>query len=145
MGRRLATIAIAGVTAAAAFVTLPAQTVKSQWDGVYTGGQASRGDALYEEQCATCHGADLTGSEMAPPLVGGEFAANWNDLTLGDLFERIRISMPQNSPASLSRPEYADVLASILQKGGYPAGAVELPGDTAVLNEIKFLAAKPAQ
>lgn len=145
MGRTLATLAIAAVAAAAAFATLSAQRVKSQWDGVYAAEQAKRGDLLYEEQCASCHGADLTGSEMAPALVGGEFTANWNDLTLGDLFERMRISMPQNNPASLSRLQYADVLALVLQKGAYPTGDVELPGDLAVLNEIKFLATKPGQ
>ena len=80
---------------------------------------------------------------MAPALTGGDFAANWNDLSLGDLFERMRISMPQNNPGSLSRAENADVLSSMLAKGGYPTGAAELPGQTEVLNEIKFLAQKP--
>ena len=35
-------------------------------------------------------------------LIGGESAANWNDLSIGDLFERMRISMPRNNPGSLS-------------------------------------------
>ena len=57
---------------------------------------------------------------MAPGLTGGEFTANWNDLTLGDLFERMRISMPQNNPGSLSRQQNADILAFILTKGELP-------------------------
>ena len=34
---------------------------------------------------------------MAAGLTGGEFTSNWNDLSLGDLYERIRISMPQSA------------------------------------------------
>src|SRR5262245_45606731 len=77
--------------------TINAQTPKSQWEGVYTVEQAQRGEPLYSQYCASCHGADLSGGEMAPALTGGEFASNWNDLSLGELFERMRISMPQNS------------------------------------------------
>ena len=80
---------------------------------------------------------------MAPGLVGGEFTANWNDLSVGDLFERMRISMPQNNPGSLSRQQNADILAFILSKANYPAGKTELPTQTEVLNGIKFAAMKP--
>jgi mono/diheme cytochrome c family protein len=77
--------------------TVRAQPTKSVWDGVYTQAQADRGKQGYAEQCASCHGPELTGGEMAPALAGGEFLAGWDGLTVGDLFERIRISMPQNS------------------------------------------------
>ena len=144
MKRTLATIAILGVAAMAAFGSLSAQEGKTQWDGVYTPEQAKRGETLYHEKCASCHGPDMTGGEMAPGLTGGDFTANWNDLSLGDLFERMRISMPQNNPGSLSRPENADVLAFMLQKGGAPAGKTELPSQTEVLNGIKFVGTKPS-
>src|SRR5215210_516360 len=100
----VAAVALLGITAFGAFAargTVAAQGAKSQWDGVYTQDQAKRGEALYSENCASCHGPDLTGGEMAPGLTGGEFSSNWNDLSLGDLYERIRISMPQNAPGSL--------------------------------------------
>ena len=122
-----------------------AQAPKSQWDGIYTDAQAKRGEATYTEFCATCHGGDLSGGEMAPSLVGGEFASNWNDLSLGELFERMRISMPQNAPGSLSRQQDADILAFMLSKAGVPAGQTELPTQAEVLNAIKFIAQKPAQ
>jgi S-disulfanyl-L-cysteine oxidoreductase SoxD len=143
----VAAVALLGMTAFGAFAargTVAAQGAKSQWDGVYTQDQATRGEALYSENCASCHGPDLTGGEMAPGLTGGEFSSNWNDLSLGELFERMRISMPQNAPGSLSRQQNADILAYVLFKSNFPAGQTELPTQAEVLNTIKFVAAKPA-
>src|SRR6266542_3051859 len=133
----VAALALVGMTAFGAFSargTLVAQQAKSQWDGVYTEDQAKRGEGLYSQYCASCHGPDLAGGEMAPGLTGGEFSSNWNDLSLGELFERMRISMPQNSPGSLSRQQDADILAFVLFKSNFPAGTVELPTQTEVLN-----------
>ena len=120
----VAILALAGTLAFGALGargTVAAQG-KSQWDGVYTEAQAKRGEPLYSQYCASCHGADLAGGEMAPGLTGGEFTANWNDLSVGDLYERIRISMPQNAPV----------------------GQAELSTNTDELKAIKFLAQKPA-
>ena len=72
------------------------------WDGVYAEEQAKRGETIYYERCAVCHGAQLEGSDMTPSLVGGVFTSTWNDLPLSDLFERIRITMPLNQPSTLS-------------------------------------------
>jgi mono/diheme cytochrome c family protein len=116
---------------------------KSVWDGVYTDEQAKRGGALYQENCASCHGAELTGGEMAPPLSGGEFMAGWDGLTVGDLFERIRISMPQNAPGSLSGQQNADVLSFMFNANKFPAGAAELPKEAGILKTIKFEVKKP--
>jgi mono/diheme cytochrome c family protein len=128
-------LAIAGVAVA--------QQPQSVWDGAFTDAQAMRGELLYSKHCASCHGADLTGGEMAPPLTGGDFRYNWNGLSLSDLFERMRISMPQDNPGSLSRQQNADVLAFLLRKANFPAGETELAPQTEVLKEIKFEADKP--
>ena len=139
---KLACAVVVGLAAMSVY-TASAQQATTQWDGIYTADQAKRGDALYVEKCSSCHGAELNGGEMAPGLIGGEFTANWNDLSLGDLFERMRISMPQNNPGSLSRQQNADVLAFMLSRASYPAGTTELPGQAEVLNGIKFAAMKP--
>jgi mono/diheme cytochrome c family protein len=115
----------------------------SVWDGVYTQAQADRGKALYADQCASCHGSEMTGGEMAPPLSGGEFLANWDGLTVGDLFERIRISMPQNAPGSLSGQQNADILSFILSAAKFPTGATELPKESGILKTIKLEVKKP--
>lgn len=119
-----------------------AQTTRSVWDGVYTSEQAARGSALYAANCASCHGSALGGGESAPPLTGGEFSSNWNGLTVGDLFERIRISMPADRPGKLTREQDADVLAYMLSVSEFPAGKTELPRQTEVLKQIR-IEAKP--
>ena len=115
-----------------------APPMRSVWDGVYTAEQSRRGEPLYGQHCASCHGTMLEGGEMAPPLAGGAFNANWNGLSLGDLVERIRISMPQNSPGSLSRQQYVDILAVMLGAGGFPRGQTDLPREVEVLKQIAF-------
>ena len=142
MKLKLAMTIVLGLSLTGMLRSVAAQE-KSQWDGVYTEDQAKRGEALYQQYCSSCHGPDMAGGEMAPGLAGGEFSANWNDLSLGQLFERIRTSMPQNNPGSLSRQQNADIMAFMMHKGSAPAGQTELPTQTEVLNQIKFLAMNP--
>lgn len=111
---------------------------RSVWDGVYTEEQANRGHDLYNQHCASCHADTLTGGEMSPPLAGGDFLSNWNGLTLGDLFERIRTTMPQDKPGKLSREVNADITAYILSFNKFPAGKTELPHATEFLKEIRI-------
>jgi mono/diheme cytochrome c family protein len=122
---------------------LVAQQAKTSWDGVYSEAQATRGKAVWAEACASCHGAELAGGDMGPGLAGRDFLTNWNDLSVGDLYDRIRTSMPQNAPGSLKAEQNADVLAFILQKNGFPAGAQDLAAQGDALKKINILAAKP--
>lgn len=139
----IALIPLATVFALKTTVRLHAQDTKTVWDGVYTDDQANRGKQLYADACASCHGPELTGGEMAPPLVGGDFSSDWNGLSLGDLFDRIRISMPQNAPGSLSGAQNADILAFILQANKFPAGTTELAKDAMMLKGIMYNTQKP--
>jgi mono/diheme cytochrome c family protein len=122
----------------------PEAESRSVWDGVYTEDQAKRGEAIYRKECAACHGAVLTGGESAPPLTGGPFLANWNGLTMGDLFDRIRKTMPQTNPGRLTRQQDADILAFMLSVNKFPAGKTELYRQSEMLKEIRFKSAKPA-
>lgn len=115
----------------------------SVWDGIYTEDHANRGKQLYSDACASCHGPELTGGEMAPPLVGGDFTSDWNGLSVGDLFDRMRISMPQNAPGSLTGQQNADILAFVLQANKFPSGTAELAKDAMMLKGIKFETTKP--
>jgi mono/diheme cytochrome c family protein len=125
-------------------------------DGIYTSAQMTRGQSLYNQHCASCHMRDLLGNATdppdqppngsftgtrggSPPLRGAQFVSNWNGLLLKDLYFRIRVSMPQGSPGSLTRQENADILAFILGQNAYPAGTQELPPTEASLDDIRFV------
>lgn len=113
------------------------------WDGAYTDEQVARGDGVYRQECGNCHGDGLGGGDMTPALVGGVFTSNWNDLTVGDLFERIRITMPLDRPGRLTRQQNADVIAFVLNANGWPSGKTELSRELAALKQIKIEATRP--
>ena len=113
------------------------------WDGMYTDEQAARGEMLYQEWCASCHAPDLSGGDLAPGLAGGEFVWNWSGLTVGQLFERLRISMPQENPSSVTRAQKADILAFMLSANEFPVGAQELVGRSEILDQFMFEAIQP--
>jgi len=84
----------------------------------------------------------LDGMDMAPGLTGSGFISNWNGLTVGDLFERIRLTMPQDDPGRLSRQQDADIVAYVLNVNKYPQGKAELPLESEMLKQIRFDAPK---
>ena len=131
---------LVGVTFAAVAL---AQATRSVWDGVYTAEQSKRGQEVYAKECASCHGSDLTGGESAPALAGPGFLSNWTTLTVGDLFERTRVSMPENDPGKLSRAQLADVIAYLLSANRFPEGKAELDKQTEVLKQIRIDAEAP--
>ena len=143
---RTAGLALAGLTVIGAMgPALRAQeTTRSVWDGVYTEAQAKRGEDIYKRSCVSCHGVALEGIEQAGPLAGARFTANWNGVTVGDLLERVKISMPNDKPGTLSRQQTADVLAYVFSFNRFPAGKAELARQTEILKQIKFEATKPA-
>jgi cytochrome c len=119
----------------------PSRTV---WEGVYTTAQAATGKTAYEAKCVTCHGAELNGAEMAPPLAGGVFMGNWAGQSVGDLATRIHTTMPASDPGSLSNQETADITAYILSFNQFPAGTLALPADPQLQTQITIAAEKPA-
>ena len=121
------------------------ETTRTVWDGVFTEQQSKRGQAIYSDTCAKCHSETLGGGESATALVGDTFEAGWNGLTVGDLFERTRISMPQDKPSSLSRQQVADVLAYIFEANNFPRGEKELDRNLQVLKSIRLVMPKPAK
>ena len=110
---------------------------------VYTEEQATSGSAAYAKHCSECHLDDLAGDGFAPALKGPEFMNNWNTLSVGDLFERIRISMPPSNPNAVTSKEKIDIIAHLLKSSGFPAGTTELPSQADGLKAIKIEATKP--
>src|ERR1700733_83536 len=139
MRNRIAVLAAALIMSAAVGGTVWAQTSASVLDGVYTEAQAERGSTQFAQNCAACHGSGLNGNGEAPALVGGEFISDWAGLTLGELFDRIRNTMPQDNPGKLSRDQYADILSFVLKANGYPAGQKEMDRRSEYLKAIAFV------
>lgn len=104
--------------------------------GVYTADQAKRGQTAYNDACAKCHLDDLSGGATSPPLVGNDFLNGWKGKNLGALFDTLKMTMPFDSPGSLTPAQYADVLAYMLQANKYPAGQKELDKEMAALQAI---------
>ena len=128
-----------------AMVAIPgAQEVsRSVWDGVYTDAQADRGKAIYLTHCVKCHGPTLMGGGAgAGPLQGAVFSSNWNGVPLGAMLDRVRTTMPQDKPMTLSRQQIADVLAYVFSVNKFPPGKTELSRQTEILNTIAFKATK---
>jgi len=131
-------VAIASLVVLQALILASAQG-KTTLDGVYSEAQATRGEKVYAASCASCHGDDLSGGGQTPALAGKEFNGDWNDLSMGDLFDRTRLSMPADKPGSLTPEQTVDVMAYLLKKGTFPTGLADLPTDTAALKAIKFI------
>lgn len=141
---KAAVIALIGVWFIGVSYTAQTQAQgKTVWDGVYTEEQAKRGAAAYTKACAECHKEDFAGDGFAPPLAGPDFSNNWNSLSVGDLFERIRISMPPGQESSVSPEAKADIVAHLLKANKFPAGTTELSPKAEALKGIQFLAQKP--
>jgi len=120
----------------------PAAGASSTWDSVYSEPQAAAGEKIYNDKCAMCHGAEGNGAD-APALRGADFGGNWDTMTVGQLFDRIRLTMPQDDPQSLNRDDTASLVAYMLSKNGFPAGSNALPTEGDALAHIKYLANKP--
>ncbi len=119
-------------------VTLRAQA-RSVADGVYTDAQAKRGSKLYAEQCASCHGQDMSGvADLFPALAGDPFVTTWQGRSVGELFEKISTTMPALDPGSMKPEQVADVVAHMLSVSKYPTGTTELASNAEALKQVKI-------
>ena len=101
------------------------------------GDQVARGEAVYAQQCAGCHGANLEGHYIGPALdrpillqAGGGTAVRPGDAAI--LYATIAREMPYDKPGSLSSLEDYDVTAYLLSRNGLlPAGTLAGPATAA--------------
>jgi mono/diheme cytochrome c family protein len=109
---------------------LDTAATRSVLGGAYSAPQARDGEVVFKRICAQCHAA-VQFSDV-------NFQKSWSGRTARDLFDLIRTQMPQDNPGSLSRMEYAAVLAYIFELSGFPPGDAALPTDTAVLRRVRI-------
>ena len=120
----------------AASAPVGARAPRTLQDGVFTRAQASRGQALYSQRCAGCHGADLAGGPQAPPLAGQAFRFKWRQEPLSALFITIRYTMPPADPPTLTPEQGADLVAHIVDANGFPAGTADFAAADAAISSI---------
>jgi mono/diheme cytochrome c family protein len=128
-------VAASGLLWAVAVATIgaqaPARTVN---DGVYSSGQAGRGQALFQSLCTTCHAPDR--------FTGADFVSAWSGKPLTELFKALQ-TMPEDNPGSLNAQQYGDVMAYFLSLNKFPAGSDDLKGDADALAKIEMQPPKP--
>jgi len=131
----LAFIAAVPAFAAAQDTAAATATGSPASKGVYSAGQADRGEKVYAKICVECH----------EPF---EFAGNlwdkeWLGKTAFDFFDLVKTTMPDDKPGTLNPNDIVDVLAYILKLNAYPAGQADIPNDVEKLKGIQF-DARPA-
>lgn len=149
--RWLVTAAVFTVALSAAGYAQPRGAANGGSGLSYTKTQADQGKALYSKYCSSCHLQDLKGkcSEdldstsyvcaapgSAPPLVGPAFHHRY--ASVGDLYSRVRWTMPADKKYVLSPVEDADVVAYLLEANGVPAGSTELKPDLDAMKAMVF-------
>jgi len=90
--------------------------------GAYSAAQATRGKAVYSDQCLVCHGENLEGV-VGPPLTGDDFLGDYGGKPVADVIQKIQGTMPQQAPGTLTHAQATDLAAFILQSNKWPAGA----------------------
>ncbi len=105
----------------------------------YSEEQSTTGQQIYEQRCASCHGFNLEGFELAPSLSGNFFARRWGAGPADNLARNVQ-RMPPNE-AGLSEEQVASVLAYILSRNGVESGANLLPTNLGQLASLTI----PAQ
>lgn len=104
----------------------PEEEVPDAW---YAASQAERAVDVFREHCARCHGGNLQGIGVAPPLSGDNFRLRWEGRSVAAMLEIIVDAMPLDGPELVGAGAAADLVALILEHNGFPAGPVELPAD----------------
>jgi mono/diheme cytochrome c family protein len=115
---------------------VPARSVR---DGVYTLIQAKQGKVVYDEHCLECHGTMASATpDMAPLLNDYVFQAAWKERSLGELFDKVRNTMPPNKAGTLSSQQSIDLIAYILSANALKAGEEPLTDDAETLKKIRL-------
>lgn len=131
MSVKFSAIAVTVILTAASIGMARADAVPA----IYTAAQATSGQAVFAQNCAMCHGANMQGG-AGPALIGQAFASSANKYTVAALFGEVAEQMPAGQPGSLTHDQYTSVFAYILKQNGYPAGATPLAYNASLTSTV---------
>jgi hypothetical protein len=106
-------------------------SARTTLEGVYSAEQATRGEKTYGMSC-------LGGCHNAASHKGVTFKQNWAGHQVGELYERIKDTMPDDNPGLLTAKESIEIVSYMLKANGMPAGKEDLGQDKAALAKIKI-------
>jgi mono/diheme cytochrome c family protein len=104
---------------------------------LYTAQQATDGETVFAQNCASCHGNALQGG-VGPALIGQNFSAASSN-TIGSIFTLLSTQMPLGSGGSLTHSQYEVVMSYILSNNGYPAGKTRLDYASALSSTVPLV------
>ena len=86
---------------------------------------ADDGESIFQSECVRCH---------APAEMSGRLTANWVGRSADELYQRIKTTMPTESPGSRSDDDYLSVTGYILAQANMAVSM--LSGNTARLTKV---------
>jgi cytochrome c len=105
--------------------------------GVFSPAQVEHGAKVFQEKCASCHGAQLEGGDHGPPLKDDNFWQEWSGKPARSLYSRVISTMPPDDAGSLAEKDVIDILAHFAAANGAEPGTKPLERADQ-LNNIKL-------
>jgi mono/diheme cytochrome c family protein len=96
----------------------------------FSAAQATRGEQVFDQTCATCHQGDR--------FIGANFVDAWNNRRVNDFYSLVRSTMPVDNPGGLKDQEYLDVVAYLLKANHATPTADSLSADTTAMRGHKI-------
>jgi cytochrome c5 len=100
--------------------------------GLFSQAQANRGRDQFRSMCTECH----TAGEFSD----NAFKVKWSRRSVGDLYEFIHTSMPDDAPGILTESQAIDLTSYILEMNGFESGSRQMQTDQAALDGISLSA-----
>jgi alcohol dehydrogenase (cytochrome c) len=97
-----------------------------------TQAQVDSGRQGFNDNCAQCHNADMSGATDAPALAGSAFMGAWGKRSTQDLYNKISKTMPAGRGGSLDDVTYTNIVAYVLHANGAVAGQTAFTPTTSV-------------
>jgi hypothetical protein len=113
----------------------PAQPAPAA-NGLFSGVQVERGEKVFKNICISCHAT----TQFVTPV----FASTWNERPVFELFDQLRLTMPQDNPGFLPPQDYIDVVSYLLKLLGAEIGSADMPPEDSVM-KAAVIRIKPPQ